>query len=244
MTLQPLRKRKPAASAPLSLVKDEAGVERTEGSSSMSELAGLAALPGGERTSRLLGIAGTVAIHAVLLALILFVRTSGLEVQKASEMIVSIIAPDTPEAPPEPTEPRPEIKQPIKPDFAILPDIQIDTPPSPYAITVPKGPPPPPPPPSRTRDSYYGRILAHLNRHKRYPDAARLRRQEGVPQVSFVIDRSGRVQSFALAKSCGIPALDEEALALIGRANPLPAIPPELQRESLSLVVPIEFFMH
>jgi protein TonB len=92
-----------------------------------------------------------------------------------------------------------------------------------------------------TRDSYLGRLLAQLNRFKQYPRAARQAHIEGVVMLHFVMDAEGRVQSFEIAKSSGRPVLDAEALALIQRAQPLPALPADFPTRTLDAVVPVEF---
>src|SRR5262245_3369838 len=76
-----------------------------------------------------------------------------------------------------------------------------------------------------TRDSYLGRVLGQLNRFKQYPRTARQAHIEGVVMLHFVMDANGKVLSFEIAKSSGRPVLDAEALALIQRAQPLPALP-------------------
>ncbi len=93
-----------------------------------------------------------------------------------------------------------------------------------------------------TRDSYLGRLLAQLNRFKQYPRAARQAHIEGVVMLHFVMDAQGRVQSFEIAKSSGRPVLDAEALALIQRAQPLPALPVDYPTRTLDAIVPIEFY--
>jgi protein TonB len=92
-----------------------------------------------------------------------------------------------------------------------------------------------------TRDSYLGRVLAQLNRFKQYPRAARQAHIEGVVMLHFVMDANGAVQRFEIAKSSGRPVLDAEALALIQRAQPLPALPADYPTRTLDAVVPIEF---
>ena len=86
-------------------------------------------------------------------------------------------------------------------------------------------------------------MFKHLNAYKRYPASARLRHQEGVVSVRFTMDRSGRVLSFEVVKSSGAAVLDQEARDLVKRAEPLPFIPAEFWRDTLDLVVPIEFFL-
>ena len=50
--------------------------------------------------------------------------------------------------------------------------------------------------------------------------------------------------SYAIAKTSGSDALDREAQELLKRAEPLPAIPVAFGRDTLDLVVPVEFFLH
>ncbi len=92
-----------------------------------------------------------------------------------------------------------------------------------------------------TRASYLGRVLAQLNRFKQYPRAARQAHIEGVVMLHFVMDANGAVQSFEIAKSSGRPVLDAEALALIQRAQPLPALPADYPTRTLDAIVPIAF---
>lgn len=86
-------------------------------------------------------------------------------------------------------------------------------------------------------------LLGHLERHKRYPQAAQWRRQQGVAYVRFTMDREGHVMSFRLERSSGVDALDEETLQLIQRAQPLPKPPSEVAGATLELVVPVQFHM-
>lgn len=97
--------------------------------------------------------------------------------------------------------------------------------------------------PSNAVPTWQGMLVAHLERHKRYPRGPQLRRQQGVAHVAFTIDRQGNVVAHRLHKSSGYDALDEEALALLQRAQPLPPPPPELSGESLDLIVPVQFFL-
>lgn len=96
--------------------------------------------------------------------------------------------------------------------------------------------------PGATRD-YAAILLAWLERHKEYPRRARLRRQEGTAMLYLMIDRDGRVLDYRLEKSSNHPMLDEEVLAMIQRAQPLPAMPEELAGNQLELIVPVEFFL-
>jgi protein TonB len=84
-------------------------------------------------------------------------------------------------------------------------------------------------------------LMAQLNRAKRYPVAAQRRRAQGVAYLRFTMDRSGKVLAAQLERSSGHGDLDEEVLALIKRADPLPPIPPDLAQDRLELVVPVQF---
>ncbi|WP_082610079.1 energy transducer TonB [Bosea sp. Root381] len=91
--------------------------------------------------------------------------------------------------------------------------------------------------PSVSPASWRGTLLAHLNRYKRFPSGA----NPGTVQVAFSIDRSGRVLSARLLSGSGSPALDEEAVAMIRRASPVPAPPAGLGGGTIALAVPVRF---
>ncbi len=103
--------------------------------------------------------------------------------------------------------------------------------------------PPAPQVSSNAPETWEGRLLAALNKHRRYPREAMMRRQQGVPFIRIVIDREGKVLSSRLERSSGIPELDREAVALPRRASPLPKPPKERPGDTLDLVVPVEFFL-
>jgi len=112
------------------------------------------------------------------------------------------------------------------------------------AITLPAKPMPAPPPASpdiKIVETYQLKLMQHLNTYKRYPSASRAQREEGVALLSFTIDQHGNVLAYRLARSSGHPRLDEETLALIQRASPVPAVPKELWRTPMVLVVPVDF---
>ncbi len=84
-------------------------------------------------------------------------------------------------------------------------------------------------------------LVGKLQRAKRYPDMARARGDQGVATVTFTMDRSGHVLAVALARSTGSAALDEEAVAMIRRAEPLPPLPAEIPGATVTLTVPVSF---
>lgn len=89
------------------------------------------------------------------------------------------------------------------------------------------------------RATWQKRLVAHLNRHKRYP--ADGQRREARVEISFSIDRSGHVQGATVAKSSGFPGFDAAALAMVRRADPVPAPPPLVADEGLTFSMPVVF---
>ncbi|TJY56754.1 energy transducer TonB [Sinimarinibacterium sp. CAU 1509] len=89
---------------------------------------------------------------------------------------------------------------------------------------------------SAARAHYYAQLRAHLQRFRRVPEGgAQLR---GRALVSFSVAADGSVSVLRLVHSAGDALLDDEALALICRAAPVPT--PPLGGE-LRLSVPIVF---
>jgi protein TonB len=92
--------------------------------------------------------------------------------------------------------------------------------------------------------AYTARIQRQLNRHKKYPPEARSQGLAGVVTVNFSVNSQGQMTFSRLVKSSGHQALDNEAMALLRRVSPLPAMPKELNRRSLNMTVPIVFSVH
>jgi len=90
---------------------------------------------------------------------------------------------------------------------------------------------------------YVAQLRAWLEKHKRYPRRAQLRRLEGTALLHFVIDREGRVLEYNIREGSGHEILDEEVTAMIQRAQPLPGMPAEMDQTRLELVVPVQFFL-
>lgn len=86
-------------------------------------------------------------------------------------------------------------------------------------------------------------LVMHLNKHKRYPSAARSRSLAGDVHVRFSMDRSGQLIRSRILRSSGSSLLDEEAMAMFKRASPLPLPPPAVTGEILEYSVPIHFRM-
>jgi protein TonB len=86
--------------------------------------------------------------------------------------------------------------------------------------------------------NWQSQLMAHLERRKRYPSGARSRGERGTVYVRFTIDGSGNVLSASLARTSGFAELDQEVLALVRRASPVPAPPPGANR---TITAPVRF---
>jgi periplasmic protein TonB len=91
--------------------------------------------------------------------------------------------------------------------------------------------------------SYKQMVAAHLQRFKQYPPAAKAAGQQGTARVSFTLSRSGQVLSAGLGGSSGYAALDAETLAMVRRAQPFPAFPPDVKQGSMSFAAPVAFYI-
>lgn len=91
------------------------------------------------------------------------------------------------------------------------------------------------------RAAYVAQLQAWLQRHKRYPQHAIARRQQGTATLYFVVDRTGRLLDYRLEQSSGHRLLDREALEMIERAAPLPRMPAGLSGSDLAVVLPVRF---
>ena len=197
---------------------------------------------------RLAGIAVTIAVH-VLIAVAALTTVHVVRPTVMQELSVQI----TPERP-KPKEEflkLPPLPAPPAPVTAPIPEVVIHTATPPPVIAQPPvatpapvtAPAPPQAAAGEGRDSFLARLLAQLNRVKQYPRAARQAHIEGVVMLHFVMDAQGKLVSFEIAKSSGRPVLDNEALALIQRAQ-LPPLPAGFPTSSLDAVVPIQFSLN
>lgn len=91
----------------------------------------------------------------------------------------------------------------------------------------------------RARVTWQKELVAHLDKHKRYPPQRTQKSAEIM--VSFALDRMGRVLSATIVKGSGDTAFDEAALNMLKRSDPVPQPPPMVADEGLSFTLPVIF---
>lgn len=89
--------------------------------------------------------------------------------------------------------------------------------------------------------SYLRLVRQLLEKHKDYPSLARQRQIQGIVMVRFTIHAGGQVGSFQISRSSGHDLLDEAAQNTIRRVGQFPPLPLDLNRQNLTVEVPLAF---
>jgi len=92
-----------------------------------------------------------------------------------------------------------------------------------------------------TSISYLEMVRLRIERHKKYPDIARVKNIEGRVVIRFVITPEGGVQALELAKTSRHKALDKAALRAVESAAPFPKPPRHLFKGAIPLELMIVF---
>jgi protein TonB len=91
----------------------------------------------------------------------------------------------------------------------------------------------------RVRATWQKELIAHFNRHKRYP--ANRAAQAAEILVSFELDEAGRVLSASIVRGSGDASFDDAAMAMIRRSDPVPRPPVVVVQDGLSFTLPVIF---
>jgi protein TonB len=94
-----------------------------------------------------------------------------------------------------------------------------------------------------TEASYKATISALLKKYKKYPKRALSRRQEGTVTVLFTIQKDGSLLSYKIKNSSGHKLLDKAVEKMLKKAVPLPPFPNNMKQESITLVLPVDFYI-
>jgi len=127
----------------------------------------------------------------------------------------------------------PQPAQPVAPQAASMP--------APPPQTAAAATPMPAPVPSPEAVAGYRALLsAWLESHKRYPQSARERGEEGHTVLRFLVDRSGRVLDYAITSSSGYTDLDHAVEEMMSGAT-LPPFPAGMLEPRMEVSVTIRF---
>jgi protein TonB len=169
------------------------------------------------------------------------------------EPVATTEPPPAPKAPapvvePPPAPRKPVVKQPPKPVVRRQEQPEpspaaAPVQPAPAAVAAPQTaaaptPVPAPVPSPEVNPGYLGLLSAWLESHKRYPDSARQKGEEGRAVLRFEVDRSGRVLDFAVVKSSGYQDLDA-AIEEMMRGATLPPFPANMPQSRIPVSVTI-----
>lgn len=176
------------------------------------------------------------------------------------------VEPAAPLSPPEVEAPVPSAEAPLAPDIEV-PVVTATEPkppakPKPRSVPVPREPEEPPQtgalppqpnavpapepapaaPDPQLAASYRAELSAWFESHKRYPDSAREKSEQGTATVSFRVDPAGHVLQYGLLKGTGYADLDQSVVEMMSGAK-LPAFPPGLNAPHLDVSVTLRFSM-
>jgi protein TonB len=95
--------------------------------------------------------------------------------------------------------------------------------------------------PGSALSGYLREIRRLLEKHKDYPWMARRRNIQGVVTVVFTIGSGGQIMTARVSRSSGHDLLDEAAQNTIRRVAQFPPFPAALNRQQLTVEVPLAF---
>ncbi len=90
-------------------------------------------------------------------------------------------------------------------------------------------------------NSYLEMVRLMIEKHKRYPDIARIRQNEGRVTIRFVITLEGNVKAATVLKTSRHRVLDTAALQAVKDAAPFPKPPRRFFKAEITLELPVVF---
>jgi len=93
----------------------------------------------------------------------------------------------------------------------------------------------------RAQQKYLAELMGWLTKHKDYPAHLKKQKIQGTVKVRFSFLKNGEVTFVNVANSSNSAQLDAAAVNVLHRASPLPPIPKILEREKLTITLPIEY---
>lgn len=84
----------------------------------------------------------------------------------------------------------------------------------------------------KVKIAYAQRLLAHLERNKRYPSGAKRRGQEDTITLEFTIDQAGNLLSHEILTPSRYKSLNKEIERMLKKSQPFPSVPKDVQASS------------
>lgn len=86
--------------------------------------------------------------------------------------------------------------------------------------------------------AYRSALRREIERHKRYPNRARMMRKQGIVNVMFNLSPTGEISNVRIAKTSGVEELDNAAISAVNQARSIGAPPAGMGQQ---LTIPINF---
>lgn len=160
-----------------------------------------------------------------------------------SPEIAPAVAPSTPPVPP-PVPRRPAVARaaaprhaaPVEaaPPIAAAPVVAAPAPQAP-ALQAPAAPAP-----AAISSQWQSALASWVRSRTRYPDEARLSREQGGVLVRFTVRRDGAVMDTEVVHGSGHATLDQAAATMFRSAR-LPPFPPEMVQAAVTVTVPVRY---
>jgi periplasmic protein TonB len=149
--------------------------------------------------------------------------------------------PPPPPKPPEPKQPPPKPRpRPVQPVEQQTPMPQLPLPVQPQPQQQQMASIPTPTPTPTISPDYRTLLSGWLEAHKRYPEDARQRGEEGRAVLRFRVDRYGRVLNYQVVSSTGYGDLDQSVENMM-RGATMPPFPPSMREPEIEVSVTIRF---
>jgi TonB family protein len=187
--------------------------------------------------ARVFGLAGTVLVHIAFMLVWLMSADPSRDISNAPVITVNLIRlvePDVPIFRPSTPQLSPVQTSLVIPEF---PELEV----TPEELELTSRSVTEKAEADRGSESYHRLFARYLGRHLEYPARSKLLGEEGSAVVRILIMRNGTVTLVEIEKSSGFETLDEEAIAVVWRAQPFPPPPRVFPGDPVTLIVPIEF---
>jgi protein TonB len=92
--------------------------------------------------------------------------------------------------------------------------------------------------------NYEDRVMLWLKQNGSYPYEASIWQLEGTVMLKFSINRQGEILNYQLLKQSKWHLLNLAVRKMMRRASPVPPIPPEIEKDEITFIIPVHFDPH